>query len=304
MIDKINIRNPRNGKSVKPAPRLSMLCSLLLPQVPPQLAPPAPMPVLPRFELSLLNPTPIPIGTEDRLCKVLLRRPWEWLLAWRRPCPQLLDDPAARDWCRALASSASMSNSSSDAKASLDRVLVYESRLVGSPYSDSEAPSSTSLACFDASSEDAEEADEERTSSSSGPGSSPKPFPSTSHHVGTAATIEMAARAQNGTITYPCLTPKVKRLPPMAGPAARPTAETLVASPLIVPSTRRLLALFVNMIVDVGNAKVPPIPRMTSRMTMATSLVFCPGKSDTKGVTKKTNGKTMNEMRRQRRTPR
>ena len=40
--------------------------------VPPQLAPPAPIPVLPIFELNLLNPTPIPTGTELLLLTLLL----------------------------------------------------------------------------------------------------------------------------------------------------------------------------------------------------------------------------------------
>jgi hypothetical protein len=72
----------------------------------------------------------------------------------------------------------------------------------------------------------------------------------------------------------------------MAGPAARPTADTLVARPFRVPRIRRLGALFVNMMVDVGKAKVPPIPLMISSRTMATSLVVWLGRRDKNGVMK------------------
>jgi hypothetical protein len=114
----------------------------------------------------------------------------------------------------------------------------------------------------------------------------------------------MPVNVQNGTMMYPCFTPRVKRLPPIAGPAARPIAETLVASPLRVPRTRKLPALLVSMMVDVGKANVPPRPRMTIKTTIATSLAVVVGSRDMNGVTKKTNGNIKKAIRRQRRTPR
>ena len=122
--------------------------------------------------------------------------------------------------------------------------------------------------------------------------------------MGIVARKEIIASDQKGMIMYPCLTPKVNRLPPPAGPDARPSAETLVATPFKVPRRRRLLALFVNMMVDVGKENVPANPRMTRSMMMAVSLAAVVGSREMKGVMKKMMGKMWKEIRRQRRTPR
>ena len=114
----------------------------------------------------------------------------------------------------------------------------------------------------------------------------------------------IADKVQNGTMTYPRFTPHVNKPPPIVGPAALPTALKLVASPLIVPNTRMLGALFVSIIVLVGNENVPPTPRIMSSATIAISLASGSGISERNGVMKKTKGKMRKDIRKQRRTPR
>jgi hypothetical protein len=61
-----------------------MYSSCVGPHAPPQLAPPAPTPVLPRFELYRLKPLPMPMGIDDVLLITLLRLTCEWFLAGSR----------------------------------------------------------------------------------------------------------------------------------------------------------------------------------------------------------------------------
>lgn len=73
-------------------------------------------------------------------------------------------------------------------------------------------------------------------------------------------------------------------VPAIAGPAARPTALILVATPFSVPKILKLTALFVNKIVVQGKAKIVAKHLISMMRNMTISWVSWFGISAVNGV--------------------
>jgi hypothetical protein len=80
-------------------------------------------------------------------------------------------------------------------------------------------------------------------------------------------------------------------------------AEALVAIPFSVPRVRRLLALLVSRMVEVGNANVPATPRRTINTAMTPNREAGVGKSAVNGIRRNMIGNIRKAVRRHRRTP-
>jgi hypothetical protein len=98
-----------------------------------------------------------------------------------------------------------------------------------------------------------------------------------------------APRSHQGIITYPLSTPQENTVPINAGPAARPRALTLVATPLRVPRTVTLEAEFVRRIVQHGMEKMIE-PSLAKRMRRTLGIRNGSGTRAVKGVRKKMIG--------------
>lgn len=133
--------------------------------------------------------------------------------------------------------------------------------------------------------------------------SPPKPSPSTSHQTGTAATTAMTDKHHHGAMTYPFLTPALYTKPASAGPAARPSAEALVAIPFSVPNVRKLVALLVSNIVEHGKAKMPHRHFSIMAVNMHATWLPMVGRRAVNGVSRYITGNAMTTIFSQIKTP-
>ena len=96
--------------------------------------------------------------------------------------------------------------------------------------------------------------------------------------------MEIKARIQKGSITYPMSAPSVNVTPARTGPPAFPNADVEVATPFNVPSKRKLLAELVRRIVVQGKPKTPDMPLMSMMQSANAWRDVDVGRRTVKGV--------------------